>query len=142
MASVRYIAVRIAPVALALAASACVNPSAKIALSLEGYGFEPAQSQCVGDRLEANLSLGQLQQLGRAARAARGRHHAGRLTASDFVRVAGQVKDPKVPFEVAKATAGCGLVADAAVNGLPPAMNAAPMGPDPMATPMAAAIPR
>ncbi len=135
MAFTRYIAVRTAPVALALAASACVDPSAKIASSLEGYGFQPAQSQCVGERLEANLSLGQLQQLGRAARAARqGDTTPGRLTAGDFVRVAGQVKDPKVPFEVAKATAGCGLVADAAVNGLPPGPDAAPMTPDPMAT--------
>lgn len=96
---------------LTLAVSGCVNPSARIASSLEGYGFEPAQSQCVGDRLEANLSLGQLQQLGRAARTTReGDTTPGRLTVGDFVRVAGQVKDPKVPLEVAKATAGCGLV--------------------------------
>ncbi|MDA4835196.1 hypothetical protein NY536_27590, partial [Enterobacter hormaechei] len=79
----------------------CVNPSARIAGALEGYGFAPAQSQCVGDRLEANLSIGQLQQLGRAARATReGDTTPGRLTVSDFVRVAGQVKDPKVPIEV------------------------------------------
>ncbi|WP_242008022.1 hypothetical protein [Sphingomonas ginsenosidivorax] len=95
--------------------AACVNPSARIATSLEGYGFQPAQSQCVGDRLEANLSLGQLQQLGRAARASRdGDTTPGRLTASDFVRVSGQVKDPKVPFEVAKAAAACGILTDPA----------------------------
>ena len=94
---------------------ACVNPSAKIATSLEGYGFQPAQSQCVGDRLEANLSLGQLQQLGRAAKASReGDTTPGRLTVSDFVRVSGQVKDPKVPLEVGKAAAGCGILADPA----------------------------
>lgn len=99
----------------ALAIAGCVNPSEKIATSLEGYGFQPAQSQCVGDRLEANLSLGQLQQLGRAARASRdGDTTPGRLTASDFVRVSGQVKDPKVPFEVAKAAAACGILTDPA----------------------------
>jgi len=43
---------------LAAALSGCVNPSARIATSLEGYGFAPAQSQCVGDRLEADLSVG------------------------------------------------------------------------------------
>ncbi|WP_258044698.1 hypothetical protein [Sphingomonas citricola] len=101
--------------AAALSLAACVNPSAKIAGSLEGYGFQPTQSQCVGDRLEANLSLGQLQQLGRAARAAReGDTTPGRLTASDFVRVAGQVKDPKVALEVGKAAAGCGILTDPA----------------------------
>jgi hypothetical protein len=95
--------------------SACVNPSAKIATSLEGYGFQPAQSQCVGDRLEANLSLGQLQQLGRAAKASReGDTTPGRLTVGDFIRVSGQVKDPKVPLEVGKAAAACGILADPA----------------------------
>ncbi len=99
---------------LAFATSACVNPSARIASSLEGYGFAPDQSQCVGDRLEANLSLGQLQQLGRAARATReGDTTPGRLTIEDFVRAAGQVKDPKVAIEVAKAAAGCGIVTSA-----------------------------
>ena len=95
--------------------TACVNPSAKIATSLEGYGFQPAQSQCVGDRLEANLSLGQLQQLGRAAKASRqGDTTPGRLTASDFIRVSAQVKDPKVPLEVGKAAAACGILTDPA----------------------------
>lgn len=98
-----------------LSVAACVNPSARIATSLEGYGFQPAQSQCVGDRLEANLSLGQLQQLGRAAKASReGDTTPGRLTVSDFVRVSGQVKDPKVPLEVAKAAAACGILTDPA----------------------------
>ena len=105
------VAVGIATLSLA----ACVNPSARIATSLEGYGFQPAQSQCVGDRLEANLSLGQLQQLGRAAKASRqGDTTPGRLTASDFVRVSRQVKDPKVPFEVGKAAVACGLLTDPA----------------------------
>ena len=95
--------------------TACVNPSARIATSLEGYGFQPAQSQCVGDRLEANLSLGQLQQLGRAAKASRqGDTTPGRLTASDFIRVSAQVKDPKVPLEVGKAAAACGILTDPA----------------------------
>ncbi|MEH3103092.1 MAG: hypothetical protein PGN12_04220 [Sphingomonas phyllosphaerae] len=99
---------------LTLAQSGCVDPSARIASSLEGYGFAPDQSQCVGVRLEKNLSIGQLQQLGRAARATReGDTTPGRLTVGDFIRVAGQVKDPKVPLEVTKAAAGCGIVASA-----------------------------
>lgn len=99
----------------AVSLAGCVNPSAKIATSLEGYGFQPAQSQCVGDRLEANLSIGQLQQLGRAARASReGDTTPGRLTVSDFIRAAGQVKDPKVPLEVGKAAVGCGILTDPA----------------------------
>ena len=113
--TVPRIAVLLTLVAGAASLGACVDPSAKIATSLEGYGFQPAQSQCVGNRLEANLSIGQLRQLGRAAKASRqGDTTPGRLTVSDFVRVAGQVNDPKVPLEVGKAAAACGLLADAA----------------------------
>ena len=87
----------------ALTLSACVNPSAKIATSLEGYGFQPAQSQCVGDRLEANLSLGQLQQLGRAAKASReGDTTPGRLTVSNFIRVSGRSRIPRCHSKSAK----------------------------------------
>jgi hypothetical protein len=105
----------LAVAAAALSVGGCVNPSAKIATSLERYGFQPAQSECVGDRLEANLSIGQLQQLGRAARASKeGDTTPGRLTVGDFIRVAGQVKDPKVPLEVGKAAAACGILTDQA----------------------------
>jgi hypothetical protein len=96
---------------VACALSGCVNPSARIATSLQQYGFEPGQAQCIGDRLEAHLSLGQLQQLGRAVRASRqGDTSPGRLTISDVVRAAAQVRDPKVPLEVAKAAARCGVL--------------------------------
>lgn len=93
------------------ALAACVIPSARIATSLTRYGLDARQSQCVGDRLEANLSLGQLQQLGRAARAFNdGDTTPGRLTPSDLVRVSSRVDDPKIPIEVAKAAAGCGML--------------------------------
>lgn len=90
----------------------CVNPSEKIATGLTRYGLDQAQAQCVGDRLEANLSIGQLQQLGRAARAVNeGDSTPGRLTPSDLIRVSSQFKDVKVPIEVTKAAAGCGVLA-------------------------------
>jgi hypothetical protein len=105
---------------LALLVAGCVAPSGQIATAMTGYGFQPAQSQCVGERIAANLSLTQLQQLGRAARPARqGDASPGRLTIGDFLRVAGEVKDPKVALEVGKAAAGCGVLADA-VRGTPP----------------------
>jgi hypothetical protein len=102
-------------VGLAVALAACVNPSAKIATELTRYGLDAGQSRCVGDRLEANLSVGQLQELGRAARALKeGDSTPGRLTASDLLRVAARLEDPKVPLEVAKAASGCGVLAGAA----------------------------
>lgn len=98
----------------AILPSACVNPSAKIATELTRYGLDARQATCVGDQLETNLSIGQLQQLGRAAGAfSTNDQSPGRVTASDFIRVAGSVNDPKVPFEVGKAAANCGVLASA-----------------------------
>ena len=97
-----------------LVVSGCVNPSAKIATELTRYGLDQRQSQCVGDRLEAHLSIGQLQQLGRAARAVNeGDTTPGRLTVSDLIRVASRFDDARVPLEVAKAAGGCGVLTGA-----------------------------
>ncbi|WP_312251128.1 hypothetical protein [Sphingobium yanoikuyae] len=94
------------------ALSACVNPSQKIATGLTWYGLDRSQAQCVGDRLEANLSISQLQQLGRAARAVNeGDATPGRLTISDLVRVSSQFNDARVPIEVTRAAAACGVLA-------------------------------
>ena len=101
-------------VAAVLGLAACASPSARIATELTRYGLDATQSQCVGDRLEANLSIGQLQELGRAARALKGDDDTpGRLTSGDLLRVASRLEDPAVPIEVAKAAAGCGVVAGA-----------------------------
>ena len=96
-----------------LLASACASPSSRIADELTGYGFDPNQAACVGDRLQSNLSLSQLRQLSRAAGAlSDGDTTPGRLTASDLFRAASRLNDPKVPIEVAKAARGCGVLAD------------------------------
>ncbi len=94
-----------------LVMTGCAAPSQRIATGLERFGLDSVRSTCVGDRLQADLSLGQLQQLGRAAAAyRRDDSDPTRLTASDLIRVAGEIKDPKVALEVGKAAAGCGVV--------------------------------
>lgn len=99
-------------IAMSLLTGACVDPSTTIASSLGRYGLDQRQAQCVGDRLEANLSIGQLQQLGRAARAVNaGDTTPGRLTSADLIRVASRIEDVRVPLEVGKAAAGCGVLA-------------------------------
>lgn len=104
-------------IAIALGVAGCVNPSAKIATELTRYGLDSSQAQCVGNRLEANLSIAQLQQLGRAARAyTTGDTTPGRLTLADLARVSAQINDPKVAIEVGRAAAGCGVI-DAALQG-------------------------
>jgi hypothetical protein len=88
----------------------CVNPSAKIATELTRYGLQPTQAQCVGDRLEAKLSISQLQELAGAARAyGTGDTTPGRLTTSDLIRVSAQIRDPRIPLEVARAASACGV---------------------------------
>lgn len=101
-----------AAVGMAMGLSACVNPSEKIATGFVRYGLDEPQAQCVGDRLEKALSIGQLQQLGRAAKAVdRGNNTPGRLTVSDLIRASAEIKDPRVPLEVTKAAHGCGVLA-------------------------------
>ena len=99
----------------------CVDASEKISTRLTRYGLDNIQSRCVGERLEASLSLGQLQQLGRAAQAVdRNDASPGRLTVSDFLRVSSELPDVRVPLEVARAAAACGVLANPVAASVPP----------------------
>jgi hypothetical protein len=99
------------PFAAVAALSACATPSERISDALVGYGIDRPHAECVGNRLQRNLSLGQLQELARLARTYRENDpNPGQLTVNDLLRVAGQVQDPRVPLEVAKASGKCGLV--------------------------------
>lgn len=113
----RIIALTIAAASLA----ACVDPSSKISTELVRYGIAQGQADCLGKRLESRLSIGQLQQLARAARAATvGDDTPGRLTASDLARVQRQIDDPKIPYEVVSAATGCGIDIGSAIGGFAP----------------------
>ncbi|URD61446.1 hypothetical protein M8312_02720 [Sphingomonas sp. KRR8] len=95
----------------ALTVAACATPSDRISDALVGYGLAPDQARCVGDRLQSRLSLAQLQDLARLARAYREQDpNPSQLNAGDLIRVASQVQDIRVPIEVGKAAAGCGIV--------------------------------
>ncbi len=94
--------------------AACATPSARIASALTRYGLDIGQAQCAGDLLEDRLSLGQLQQLGRAARSiGQGDTSPGRLTVSDLMRVSSQIRDPQIAIEVTRAAFRCGVLAQA-----------------------------
>lgn len=89
----------------------CASPSAKISGELVRYGLDQRQADCVGDRLEARLSLAQLQQLARAAGAyASDDANPRQLSVADLARVSAQISDPQIPIEVASAGASCGLL--------------------------------
>ena len=95
---------------MAAALGACASPSTRIADELQRSGLDPQRAQCVGDRLERDLTIDQLRQLAAAARAykATGRS-AAQLTAGDLARIAGTVSDPVVAIAVVSAGTGCGL---------------------------------
>ena len=91
--------------------SACAAPATRISTGLQRYGLDGPRADCVGDRLQGDLSLGQFQQLGRAAAAYRkGDTDPGVLTVGDLLRVAGELKDPAIAISVGKAAAGCGVL--------------------------------
>jgi len=92
------------------AAAGCVDASGRIAGELGRYGLDSQRAQCVGDRLEADLSTRQLQELAAAARAyGRDDPNPRRLTGADLARVAGEIRDPAVPLAVGRAALRCGL---------------------------------
>ena len=94
-----------------LALTACAAPATRISTGLQRYGLDAGRSDCVGTRLQRELSLGQLQQLGRAAAAYRkGDTTPGVLTVSDLLRVAGELRDPAIALAVGKAAAGCDVI--------------------------------
>ena len=94
-----------------LSLAACAAPATRISTGLQRYGLDEARADCVGTRLQSDLSLGQLQQLGRAAAAyGKGDTTPGKLTVSDLLRVAGELKDPAIALSVGKAAAGCSVL--------------------------------
>ena len=65
------------------ATAACASPSERISGTLTDAGLDAPRAQCVGRRLEGDLSLGQLAQLADAAKAYRNDDSSpGRLTLS------------------------------------------------------------
>ena len=72
----------------AVALGACAAPATRISTGLQRYGLDASRADCVGTRLQGDLSLGQLRQLGRAAAAYRtGDTTPGVLTVGDLLRV-------------------------------------------------------
>ncbi len=94
----------------ALAVTGCAAPATRISTGLQRYGIDAQRADCVGARVQGDLSLGQLRQLGRAADAyRRGDTNPAALPVGDLLRVAGEIKDPEGAIAVGKAAAGCGV---------------------------------
>lgn len=89
----------------------CTSPAAKISSKLRRYGLDDRRADCVGERLQRKLSTRQLERLGDAAEAYRQTDTVkSGLTPSDIVRVAEDLKDPRIALTVGKAAVGCGIL--------------------------------
>lgn len=92
-------------VSLLVLLAACTTPAQRIATKLGEFGVPPGQARCMGERLQARLSLGQLQRLDAVVRTNRDR--IGRMTINDIARALDDPRDPGLVTEVLRVGLGC-----------------------------------
>ncbi|EKV31860.1 hypothetical protein C882_3612 [Caenispirillum salinarum AK4] len=90
-----------------VAVAACATPADRISSALTDHGLDRERAECIGDRLAADLSNDQLQQIGDAADAYRDSETPDRLTIDDLVNVARAIDDPVVVVAVTQAGIAC-----------------------------------
>lgn len=83
----------------------CATPSQRITAKLTEYGVPPRQAQCMGDRLDTNLSNSQLQRLAEIGRLNRGR--MGRMSVNDIVATLNKPGDEALVAEVVRSGISC-----------------------------------
>ena len=104
----RVVVLGCSTVALAISAGCA---SQRISSALVRYGVPPDKADCVGDSLSDRLSVGQLQSLGRAARAYQSIDRSSiPLTLIDLARVAAELRDPVIPIEIVRAGIKCAVL--------------------------------
>ncbi|OYU15914.1 MAG: hypothetical protein CFE37_03895 [Alphaproteobacteria bacterium PA4] len=88
-----------------LALAACATPSQRIATALQDRGVPQAQARCMGDKLGARLSIGQLQRLNEISKLNGGR--MDRMSIPEIARALNDPRDPGLVAEVIRAGVGC-----------------------------------
>lgn len=91
-------------VGLALMAG-CATPSQRISTKLVEYGVPQPQAVCVGDKLEARLTISQIRRVADIAK--RSRNSAGRVTITQFAAALDHPGDEAIVAEVLRAGLGC-----------------------------------
>lgn len=95
---------RLILLALLLAVAACATPSKRISSKLIELGVPPREAECVGDRLQRRLSVGQLRRIGELTRGQGETLSVGRIAAR-----LGESGDPELVSEVIGAGVSCAL---------------------------------
>ncbi len=89
---------------LTLALAACATPAERITDRLQAAGVPGAQARCMGNRLAARLSVGQLAELNRVVKSAGGE----RLTVNRLVRRLGDT-DPALVAKLVETGIVCAI---------------------------------
>lgn len=90
--------------ALTLLVGACATPAERITDRLQAAGVPGAEARCMGNRLAARLSLGQMQELNRVVKSAGGEH----LTVNRLVRRLGDT-DPALVARLVETGIVCAI---------------------------------
>ena len=101
---------RFAPVflaALALAGCAMISPRERVHAELLHAGIKPRMASCLADRLVDRLSIGELKQLGRAAKLPR--KDVGAMSIDELAGRLGAIGDPHIVSVVTSAGIGCAI---------------------------------
>jgi hypothetical protein len=103
--------------AAVLAVAACASPASRIAGELTKAGVDPVRARCVGQSLEADLSIAQLRELAAAARSYRDRPRtSSRTTIADLIRVSAQIRDPAIAIALGTAAGRCATLGGRSVG--------------------------
>jgi hypothetical protein len=90
--------------ATALLLAACATPAERITDRLQAAGVPGAEARCMGNRLAARLTLGQLEELNRVVKTEAGEH----LTVNRLVRRLGDA-DPALVAKLVETGIACAL---------------------------------
>ncbi len=89
-------------VAAVLLLAGCATPAERITARLEAAGVPGAQAKCMGDRLAARLSIGQMAELNRVVKARGGE----KLTVNRLIHRLGDA-DPALVAKLVETGIGC-----------------------------------
>lgn len=94
------------PLALTAFLAACATPAQRVERALVAEGVPPAMARCMGERLDARLSIAELRRLGRVA-ARISAADPRRLTLGEVETLARDLGEPRLIGAVASAGLAC-----------------------------------
>jgi hypothetical protein len=95
------------PILLLLVVTACATPAQRITRKLVDIGVPDLQASCIGNRLGADLTIGELRRVNELAGLDRDRF--GRMTINQLLRQLNHSGDTKLVGKVLRAGLSCAI---------------------------------